>query len=255
MRYVGTVTNAKGQEIRKTFEAPNEDELRRRLKKEGFEIKDLKIDGALEVADAQAILEISSKIIFGIAILLFAAIVFSIVIPGNILSMYLFRRAPGWLLQPILIFVPFIGLIIGSFASGAIGGESLKRGLRTSLGFGSAFLIPGLASPLILFLNQGWIGKANSERILFFATAFGLAFFLGGAVGGLFLKKGSRTAFSIGAGFGAGGICGGIIMSIYFIYRSNFHGWTGIPTLIAGWLLPYFIGGSFLGKLLRKENS
>jgi hypothetical protein len=184
-----------------------------------------------------------------------AAIVFSVVIPGNILAMYLLRRVPGWLQQPVLIFVPYIGLIAGSFASGAIGGESLKKGLRTSLGFGAGFTIPGIMAPVILFLSQGSIEKENSARMLFFATAFGVVFFLAGMVGGLFLNQGSRKAFSVGAGFGAGGICGGIVMSIYFIFRNSFHGMSGIPTLVAGWLLPYFLGGSFLGMMLRKKTS
>jgi hypothetical protein len=164
--------------------------------------------------------------------------------------MYLLRRVQ-LALTTGLIFVPYIGLIAGSFARGP-SGRSLKF---ASLGFGAGFTIPGIMAPVILFLSQGWIGKQNSARILFFATAFGLVFFLAGMVGGLFLNQGSRKAFSVGAGFGAGGICGGIVMSIFFIFRNSFHGMSGIPTLVAGWLLPYFLGGSFLGMMLRKQTS
>lgn len=81
MHYIGTVVNSKGQENRLTYKARNENELRRRLEKEGYEVKNLKIDVSLEVAGTESILNYSSKIVFVVALCLIAAVVLSIPFP------------------------------------------------------------------------------------------------------------------------------------------------------------------------------
>ncbi len=103
---------------------------------------------------------------------------------------------------------------------------------------------------------RGMGGREDALRILpVFAAGFAVSFLLAGVVGALFLRQGLKRILHIATGFGAGGLCGGIITAFFFIFRSGFHGMTGIPTLVAGWLLPYFIGGSVLGSVLRKQTS
>lgn len=185
-----------------------------------------------------------------------AAILLAIVIPGNILAAHLGTMVPNWLQFTVSTFAPFAGLIIGGFASGAIGAESLKKGVRLSLVFGTGFVLPAIAVPIILQLIRGLGGREDALRILApFAAGFAVSFLLAGAAGAAVLRQGLKRALRIAIGFGAGGLAGGIVTAFFFIFRSGFHGMMGIPTLIAGWLLPYFIGGSVLGSVLRRQNS
>lgn len=94
MRYVGTFLNAHGTEVRRTFEAANENELRQRLKEEGLDIRELKIDGTLEVANAEGTLDNASKIISLIVIILTACLLFSL--PFPFIRKIWFREALGY---------------------------------------------------------------------------------------------------------------------------------------------------------------
>jgi hypothetical protein len=183
-----------------------------------------------------------------------ASIVFAVIVPGKFLTMILSNYAPIWLLKPISTWVPFTGLILGGFAAGAVGAESLKRGIRTSLGFGLGFLIPAMAQPVLLNLLNSLGEKEKTLALITLITAgYGTSFFAAGAVGGAFLKKNFRTVLHVAAGFGIGGICGGLVTSVFFILHGSLHDIRTAPTLIIGWLLPFFIGGSILGGLLRKN--
>lgn len=192
---------------------------------------------------------------FNFALGAIASILLAIVIPANSLTIFFLNHAPQWLHTAILQFVPYLGWIVGGFAGGAVGGESLRKGLRVSLGFGAGFTLPAIVNRILILMVEriGSKGDATSFLILF-GAGFGISFLLAGTIGALFLKKNLKTTLHIAAGFGIGGVCGGLVTSLFFILHGSLHDIRTVPTLIAGWILPFFIGGSMLAFLLRKSE-
>lgn len=184
-----------------------------------------------------------------------ASILLAIVIPANSITILFLSHAPQKLHTAILQFVPYLGCIVGGFAGGAVGGESLRKGLRVSLGFGAGFTLPAIVHRILILMveRMGSKGDAISFLILF-GAGFGISFFLAGTIGALFLKKQIKTTLHIAAGFGIGGVLGGLVTSLFFILHGNLHDIRTVPTLIVGWILPFFIGGSIMASLLRKSE-
>jgi hypothetical protein len=154
MRYIGTFINEKGQEVRRAFDAHDEEELRRLLEKNGLKIRDLKIDGTLEAADAHSILNISAKIISGIAVLLTAALLFSIPFPfvrkvwfGEIWGYYglmniICFAAIAWGLNKMSVIAVIVGLA-----------ALLYEQLLTWLGFYQLYTAGAVTQPVLYFIS------------------------------------------------------------------------------------------------------
>lgn len=184
-----------------------------------------------------------------------ASILLAIVIPANSLTIFFLNHTPQWLHTAILQFVPYLGWIVGGFAGGAVGGESLKKGLRVSLGFGAGFTLPAIVHRILILMVDRIGSKGDVISLLtLFGAGFGISFLLAGTIGALFLKKQIQTTLHIAAGFGIGGVCGGLVTSLFFILHGSLHDIRTVPTLIAGWILPFFIGGSILAAILQKNE-
>jgi hypothetical protein len=109
--------------------------------------------------------------------------------------------------------------------------------------------------------------QAGLPTLLLFALMVGVPFLFAGLVGGLFTGRGSIVAASA-AGFGGGGAIGGAIVLLAFSLSRFFQPSSEVFNhllfflgLAAGFLIPCFVGGVFLGRaaenlrLSREENA